>query len=355
MIPVIDIAPLVKLNSGNSNSIEATSAELDSVVKSIADACQNFGFFAAINHGVDTASINDAWNASEEFFDMEPAIKQSVPMTDDYPYGYENYESLGIERSTSDAKKQGTAAISPDSKETFSLGPSDAEKSNMPSRKFPSNASSNFAPALTRYYSAMEHLARILFQGFSMALKLEGASWFLEEGRFDDGHQCALRILNYPELEYVLTDATLLHIRAGAHTDYGAMTILKSGGPGLQLCTDKDSAAWIDAPHLEDSFIINLGDLMQRWTNDTWKSTLHRVVATNSDGDNRARDDGEILFKSARRQSIAFFVNMNGNATIEPLETCVDESHPSRYVPIKASEHLIQRHKQSMMARGENE
>ena len=55
------------------------------------NACQQFGFFATINHGVDSAIINDAWNVSTEFFDVEPGIKQSVPMTEDYPYGYENY------------------------------------------------------------------------------------------------------------------------------------------------------------------------------------------------------------------------------------------------------------------------
>lgn len=98
----------------------------------------------------------------------------------------------------------------------------------MPPRKFPLNASSNFAPALTRYYGAMEHLAQILFRGLAMALKLDDPSWFLKEGRFDCGHQCALRLLNYPELEYVQTDASALHIRAGAHTDYGAMTCSKA-------------------------------------------------------------------------------------------------------------------------------
>lgn len=88
---------------------------------------------------------------------------------------------------------------------------------------------------------------------------------------------------------------------------------------------------------------------MQRWTNDTWKSTLHRVVTTDTDDDNRTGDGEEKKrFKSGR--SIVFFVNMNGNATIVPLMTCVDKGHPSRYAPIKASEHLIQRH-QSMMAK----
>ena len=354
MIPVIDIAPLVNLCGDDTNSSKVTSEdhELENVVKSIADACQTYGFFAIINHGVDTAAIDDAWNASIEFFDMESSVKQSVKMADDYPYGYENYESLG--RSTSpddDCITQDT--LSPDSKETFSIGPVNSELSNMPPRKFPENASSNFAPATTRYYSAMENLAKILFRGLAMALKLDDSSWFLQEGRFDDGHQCALRILNYPELEYVQADASAFHIRAGEHTDYGAMTILKSGGPGLQLQLSKDaeSSTWIDVPHLEDSFIINLGDLMQRWTNDKWTSTLHRVVATNNNASDRA---GDGLFKSARRQSIAFFVNMNGNTTVSPLETCVDEAHPSKYGPIKASEHLIQRHNQSMMAKHKN-
>ena len=347
MIPIIDIAPLVNLCCGGeeNSSCKASSAELDNVVKSIANACETYGFFAIINHGVGTTTINEAWNASKEFFDMESSVKQSVKMTDDYPYGYENYESLGI--SNADNTTQNT--LSPDSKETFSLGPLNSELSNMPPRKFPMNASSNFAPAISHYYSAMEDLAKILFRGFAMALKLP-PSWFLQDGRFDDGHQCALRILNYPELEYVQKDASAVHIRAGAHTDYGAMTILKSGGPGLQLqlSKDKESSRWIDVPHLEDSFIINLGDLMQRWTNDKWTSTLHRVVATDSNADDTTRDGEEKLFRSARRQSIAFFVNMNGDTTVMPLETCVDEAHPCKYAPIKASEHLIQRHNQSM-------
>ena len=75
MIPIIDIAPLV---GGNA-------AELDDVVNSIANACETYGFFAIINHGVDAEIINEAWNASQEFFDMESSVKQSVKMASDYP------------------------------------------------------------------------------------------------------------------------------------------------------------------------------------------------------------------------------------------------------------------------------
>ena len=113
-------------------------------------------------------------------------------------------------------------------------------------------------------------------------------------------HQCALRVLNYPPLEYYedAGDAgggdtkNKTVIRAGSHADYGALTIVFSGGPGLQLSLDpsqetnannytitSNTTTWMDAPHLEGAFIINLGDLMLRWTNDRWRSTLHRVVS----------------------------------------------------------------------------
>ncbi|ACI64563.1 predicted protein, partial [Thalassiosira pseudonana CCMP1335] len=291
----------------------------------ISQACTNFGFFAITNHGVDPSIIEAAWESSRDFFDCDPSVKSSVPVRDDYPYGYEHRESLGTELS-----------LLPDSKETFSIGPSDSTKSGMPPRQFPSSAPASFAPALSQYFSTMEGLARVLFRGLALALRLDDPSWFLRDECFDDGHQCALRILNYPELEYGEDDANQVRIRAGAHTDYGAMTILKSGGAGLQLQLSPGKAEgeggdWIDVPHLEDAFVINLGDLMQIWTNDRWRSTLHRVT-----------------FKSCRRQSIAFFVNMNGNATVVPFDSCVDDEHPAKYGAIKASEHLLQRHAQSM-------
>jgi isopenicillin N synthase-like dioxygenase len=101
----------------------------------------------------------------------------------------------------------------------------------------------------------------------------------------------------------------------------------------------------MDVPHLEGAFIINLGDLMQRWTNDRWRSTLHRVVAVpDDDGDERERR----FKRCSRRQSVAFFVNMNGDANIVPFESCVDERNPARYEAIKASDHLMQRHLRSM-------
>ena len=353
-IPIIDISSLGKLSESGGKSSSGGVTQNDhvkNVAKQIADASKTFGFFAVTNHGVDPQIITSAWDASTDFFDMNMSIKKSVPMSNDYPYGYESNEALGTERSASGAD---ATTNSSDSKETFSIGPVDTSKSSMPSRKFPTNASKKFEPALTQYFSACENLARVLFRGLALGLQLEDESWFLREGCFDDGHQCALRILNYPKLGYQEGSVKKVHIRAGAHTDYGAMTILKSGGPGLQLQLNReksvdDNESWIDVPHLSDAFIINLGDLMQRWTNDRWRSTLHRVIAVPDDGNNAGENNnGHRVFESERRQSIAFFVNMNGNATIVPFDSCVDEDHSSQYDAIKASDHLIQRHAQSM-------
>lgn len=348
-IPIIDISPLVQLgaDSGDGDpSISSSSPRLRDVVEQISRACKNFGFFAVTNHGVNPTIITSAWDASTNFFDLDPAIKQSVPMSSDYPYGYESHESLGTL-----LNENRSSAHLADSKETFSVGPIDSARSGMPSRQFPENAPATFAPALTQYFDACEKLARILFRGLALALQLD-ADWFLRPGCFDDGHQCALRVLNYPQLEHEEDEKgsnKKVHIRAGAHTDYGAMTILKSGGPGLQLQLGDNSSSWIDVPYLSDAFIINLGDLMQRWTNDRWRSTLHRVIAVadkNESDENNGSGSGR--FQSARRQSIAFFVNMNGSARIVPFDSCVDEEHPSQYNAVKASEHLILRHSQSM-------
>lgn len=361
-IPVIDISPLVELGeSGDDDgfSQRLQNEQLKGVVEQISHACETFGFFAVTNHAVDPGVTKNAWDASNNFFDLEPAIKRSVHMKSDYPYGYESHESLGTKRATTTNKEEESSTLMSDSKETFSIGPLDSEKSGMPSRKFPQDAPATFEPALEQYFNVMEKLARILFRGLALALQLDDASWFLREGHFDDGHQCALRILNYPQLQYSKEEngSKKVRIRAGAHTDYGAMTILKSGGPGLQLRLssdktnaelggDADSSSWIDVPHLKDAFIINLGDLMQRWTNDRWRSTLHRVVAIGDD-DGPETEDNRVV-QSSRRQSVAFFVNMNGNATVVPFDSCVDDEHPSRYDAIKASDHLIQRHVQSM-------
>eukprot|EP00965_Chrysotila_dentata_P091534 3022320-Pleurochrysis_carterae.AAC.1 len=149
-------------------------------------------------------------------------------------------------------------------------------------------------------------------------------------------HRSVIRAINYPADE----QPSRGQLRASTHTDYGAFTVLRLGGAsadGLQLM--RRDGSWIDVclSSGEDCFVINLGDLMARWTNDRWVSTPHRVVNLTT-GEER----------SSRRQSIAFFCNVNMDAKIACIPTCVDAQGGEKYPPITAGEHLLKKHWQTM-------
>ena len=142
-------------------------------------------------------------------------------------------------------------------------------------------------------------------------------------------------MLNYPALSEPAQPGQL---RAGAHTDYGTVTaLLTSDAPGglpggLEVLVDD---RWTAAPVVADSFVINLGDAMARWTNDRWRSTLHRVVTPST---NPAAID---MAAMSRRQSIAFFHNANWDAVIECIPSCLAAGDTPRYTPVTAGDHLM--------------
>lgn len=244
------IIPLINLE--NESEME--------LAQEIRRACQETGFFAISNHGVNATMIQQAWDASRAFFDLDIEEKQiSISYnTTEYPYGYEQSESLRRGKAhDQDSSGEKEESSHPDLKETFAIGPSHPD-SGMPPRRFP-NQPPEFKEAVVSYYSAMEDLASRLLGLFAISLELP-PDWF--QDKFDK-HQSALRLLNYPHLNDQVEPAPG-QLRAGAHTDYGALTILKSGGPGLQVLFNGE---WVDVPYLEDAFVINVGDLMQRWTN----------------------------------------------------------------------------------------
>jgi isopenicillin N synthase-like dioxygenase len=243
-IPLIDLKPFLE------------DQQDDKVVQQVALSCQEIGFFAIRNHGVDSRIIDAMWRASADFFDLSASEKRRSMSNDtaEYPYGYEQSENLEL-------AKTGTKSHD-DLKETFSIGPNNPA-SGMPPRRIPSQPA-EFESAITNYYKAMENLALKLLQIMALGLDLP-QDHFLDQM---DHHVSALRVLNYPNLTKPAQPGQL---RAGAHTDYGALTILKSGGPGLQVKRDTTTDSWVDVPTFDDSeddvFIVNLGDLMQRWTN----------------------------------------------------------------------------------------
>ena len=187
-IPIIDISALTAQNADREAKIE--------IAKKIGRACEEIGFFAIINHGVPRDVISAAWNDTRDFFDLPLREKMTVtPDGFEYPYGYENTESLSRGKAKKENGHASETTSAPDLKETFSLGPKDPSKSGMPHRRLPPKPTS-MQKSHEDYYKAMEHLAMKLLDAFAIALELEDC-WFEDKM---DRHMCALRTLNYPEL-----------------------------------------------------------------------------------------------------------------------------------------------------------
>ena len=316
--------------------------ELDAVVAQLAHACTEVGFFQIVGHGVDDAVLDAAWSTVRAFFDLPLADRLAAARRDPADaYGYVPIAAESLARSLDAVGKRdaatdsGTASESitgPDQKETYNIGPVD------PLDREPADAGEAWAfgdtpwppalpalrPAWEAYFREMLALAGRLMSLFARALALP-------PDHFDhliDESPSALRALNYPAQHETPPPGS---IRAGAHTDYGTLTILRQddAAGGLEV-HDHRTGTWLPAPYVPGAFVVNLGDLMQRWTNDRWRSTLHRVV-------NPPAPAGP----ASRRQSMAFFHNANYHCVVECLPSCLDPTGAARHEPVIAGPHLM--------------
>jgi isopenicillin N synthase-like dioxygenase len=322
-VPIIDIGPL----------FGSDAEQKLSVTQAIAKACEEIGFFVIINHGVSDSVIENMWKQTHDFFDLDVEEKsQLIKPQHEYPFGYTRMKGEVLSAGKQIEKGNSTETAPPDLKEMFSLGPGNPD-AGMPARLFPEQPT-QFEEAWTTYYDTLAELARTILRSFAVALELESETFF---DQFLDHHASALRALNYPHL--VDEKPVPGQLRASAHTDYGTITILRTDAPGLEVSKDTDPPTWVAVPYVENGFIVNLGDLMKRWTNDKWLSTLHRVVnppeQACSDGDKEKNDSEE----STRRQSVAFFHNVNRDAVIENLA-----KEEAKYESIIAGDFLMMKH-----------
>lgn len=336
---------LFLLRCAASISFPVLDMTSESICEEVDEASRTIGFFVVVNHGVDEAKVRRAWRETEKFFSLPLYEKMKAPqMTSDYVYGYSPLQGETLSANGSEG----------DLKEMFSTGPHD-RASGQPPPRFPSQPP-RFRQAWHEYYLEMETLSQKLLSLMACALKIS-PEFFAAKS---DKHLSSLRALNYPAASYGTGG-----MRASEHTDYGSLTILRSGGPGLQV-KNRTSGAWLDVPTLRKShFVINLGDLMSRWTNDRWISTPHRVVFPSLSSPpppppkaNRIPFLSSLLAAAAarrhekkkiskRRQSLAFFHNLNADANVSVIETCLAEGEEPKYAPIVAKEHLLQKHREA--------
>ncbi len=313
-VPLIDMEPYL---SGKDKAGVARRVDL---------ACREIGFLLIKNHGVANSLIEQTERVSNAFFSL--AFDEKMRAARPSPEILRGYVPVASE---SLAKTLGVAGEG-DLNESFMIGDPRPNSDSYYSRQ---EARSYFAPNIwpdnppefrkiwTDYFDAMTKLSMDIMRVFALALSLP-------ENYFDgkiDRHTGRVRVRSYPPIAREVSSS---QTRAGAHTDYGSLTILKpqTGAGGLQVFTK--TGEWIDVPDVEGTFVINIGDLMARWTNDNWVSTLHRVVVP----EGQAR-------RESRRQSVVFFHNPNYDAMVSCIPTCAGPDNPEKYEPIQAGDYLF--------------
>lgn len=228
-------------------------------------ACAEVGFLTVVGHGVDEALIEEVAARSRAFFDLPDAEKERFRAPAETA-GLPVYRPLGAEKLGANA----------DRKASLDWGPS------LAGVAWPDDA---LRAAFERYYAEMLRVAATLVDAFGAVLGTDLSPQF-------DDRSSSLRVIDYPP-------GGGEGARAGAHRDYGCLTIIRSDGGGLEAQTR--DGEWVPVQAPPGGFVVNIGDLMQFWTGDRWVSTLHRVVGE--------RD-------AERRQSLVFFHNPRGDAVI---------------------------------------
>lgn len=300
------------------------------VGREIDETLRTVGFFQIVDHGVDPAVNERCWQLTRDFFDLPLADKLEIERQAASPYGYFPMLTESLNQSM-DGMGPGDLKESINEPATVPDGhpfADDTERQLLSAPRWPA-ALPELEPAWRAYMQEMWTLSQRLMSTFALGLDLP-ADFFADKV---NQSPTSLRAINYPEQTAPPADGQL---RAGAHTDYGTLTILRQelGRAGLQV-HDPKSDAWLDVPPIADAYVINIGDLMARWTNDRWTSTLHRVVNPDAGGET-----------STRRQSMPFFFNANYSQIVECLPTCVGDG--AKYEPVIAGPHLTGKFEKSV-------
>jgi isopenicillin N synthase-like dioxygenase len=213
---------------------------------------------------------------------------------------------------------------SPDLKESMEIGkePSSDFQNNWP------ESDPSFRTVMMDFYDSCHELHLQVMDSIGLGLGLSQGFFT----KFCDSKEHNLRLLHYPEVEKNVLDRPN-QTRAGAHSDYGTITLLfQDQIGGLQV--KNPIGEFVNAPPIENAIVINAGDLLARWSNDMIASTEHRVVSPPYCPKNQ---------KYPERYSVAYFCNPNFNATIECLDGTWDKDHPKKYPAINSYEYLVQR------------
>lgn len=306
---VVDVTPLLAGPGAVSPST------IDALVDELHRACTETGFFVVTGHGIE-AELRTLFAAARAFFDQPQADKERVPRVDRYGFVPHSASAIDTSRASDRTEYLDMGMIDGQASPADGSGGT-ATTGTVP---LPEVAGHDLTAAVRAYQAGALALGHTILGALAQALELD-RSFFA--GHMTDP-QCRLRFLHYPPVRPA-ADGTL-PIPTEPHTDYGLITLLATDGvPGLEV--KPLGADWLPVESTPDQLVVNLGDMMARWTNDIYRSTPHRVVGPAS-GD---------------RISIPFFVNPDPATVVDTIASCVTEERPRHYEPVTASEFLARR------------
>ena len=289
--------------------------EKQKFVNEIGSAYEEIGFVSLKNHFLDEKLMADLYREVKAFFDLPVSVKKKYERED--LAGQRGYVSFGKEHAK--GRTQG------DLKEFWHFGQEPDKDANLP-ETYPENIKveelPNFYPIGMKSYKALEKTGIYVLRALALYIGLE-------ETYFDHwvkNGNSILRPIHYPPITKEPQGA----VRAGAHGDINLITLLMGASTGGLQVKRKDGE-WIDAIPEEDELVINVGDMLERHTNNKLRSTIHRVI-------NPPREEWD-----KPRYSIPFFMHPRSDMKLDCLKECIDNNHPKQYNDIMAGEFLNQR------------
>ncbi|MEM9520348.1 MAG: 2-oxoglutarate and iron-dependent oxygenase domain-containing protein [Actinomycetota bacterium] len=315
-IPLVDLDPW----------FNGSDADRHHLAETVDGHLRRCGFLIIVNHGIEPLVLQAMRERARDFFHLPPETKALV--TPDEGGLYRGWIGPGRE---SNAATYGIDTP-PDLKETFAFGTVEdlpasirATSAELYAHNLWPDHPADFRSVAETYWHACRELADELLVLFAIALGL-GSETILDHCR----STTATGNVNWywPHRHGAAEDG---QYRIGPHTDFGTITILdrEPGLGGLQV--RDETGAWIDAPIVEGSLVVNTGDMIRQWTNDRWSSNEHRVLPPSADA-----PDEELI-------SLVFFHEPDADALITPFPTCVSDQNPARYEPILAKDYLAEK------------
>ncbi|KAL4933934.1 isopenicillin N synthase family dioxygenase [Aspergillus undulatus] len=323
--------PVVDFSSWYGFDNEASQKR---VARELVDACQRVGFVRIINHSLPESTLEETFEWSKRLFALPEEEKMKAP----HPGGWavhRGYSWPGLEKVTQimgaddDGELKGKLREVPDVKEVYDIG--SENNTSQPNQWLPETTLPGFRAFMTKFYNDSHRVGQDVLCALAIGLNLEDPGYL---ARRHSGNANQLRLLHYLPVPAEDLEKGLVS-RCAAHTDWSSITMLfQDDCGGLEVEDISQPGTFVPAPPVKGSIIMNVGDLLQRWSNDRLRSTNHRVslpqLSDRIEGSNRM---------TRERFSIPYFMSPEEDVLVECIPSCMSEERPARYEPITCGDY----------------